>query len=265
MAQWREPIARRITTQSPLITISGTKWILDGTPIERGMLLSADYADKPGAKGFRNFPDADLREFLRRALAAHEQPMLHAVGDGAIGGLLDALEGTGGDAWKPLRPRIEHGDMLQAQDFARAARMGVTIVQNPAHFMIPEVFTARIGPQRTARTTQVKNMIEAGVAFAIGSDGPMNPFLNIMFATINANNPSQALTVEQALRAYTSGSAAAEFAERDKGMLKGGMLADMALLSQDIFKIPPPELPRTVSVLTIVNGKVVHSSEGGHQ
>ena len=265
MAQWREPIARRITTQSPLITISGTKWILDGTPIERGMLLSADYADKPGAKGFRNFPDADLREFLRRALAAHEQPMLHAVGDGAIGGLLDALEGTGGDAWKPLRPRIEHGDMLQAQDFARAARMGVTIVQNPAHFMIPEVFTARIGPQRTARTTQVKNMIEAGVPFAIGSDGPMNPFLNIMFATINANNPSQALTVEQALRAYTSGSAAAEFAERDKGMLKGGMLADMALLSQDIFKIPPSELPRTVSVLTIVNGKVVHSSEGGHQ
>jgi predicted amidohydrolase YtcJ len=265
MPAWREPVSRRIKTKSPMVTVSGTKWILDGTPIERGMLLLADYADKPRTKGFRNFPDADLREFLRRALAAHEQPMLHAVGDGAIGGLLDALEGTGGDAWKPLRPRIEHGDMLQAQDFARAARMGVTIVQNPAHFMIPEVFTARIGPQRTARTTQVKNMIEAGVPFAIGSDGPMNPFLNIMFATINANNPSQALTVEQALRAYTSGSAAAEFAERDKGMLKGGMLADMALLSQDIFKIPPPELPRTVSVLTIVNGKVVHSSEGGHQ
>jgi predicted amidohydrolase YtcJ len=265
MPAWREPVSRRIKTKSPMVTVSGTKWILDGTPIERGMLLFSDYSDKPGAKGFRNFSDSDLRGFLRLALAAHEQPMLHAVGDGAIGGVLDALEATGGDAWKPLRPRIEHGDMLQAQDFARAARMGVTIVQNPAHFMIPEVFTARIGPQRTARTTQVKNMIEAGVPFAIGSDGPMNPFLNIMFATINANNPSQALTVEQALRAYTSGSAAAEFAERDKGMLKGGMLADMALLSQDIFKIPPPELPRTVSVLTIVNGKVVHSSEGGHQ
>jgi predicted amidohydrolase YtcJ len=265
MPAWREPVSRRIKTKSPMVTVSGTKWILDGTPIERGMLLFSDYSDKPGAEGFRNFSDSDLRGFLRLALAAHEQPMLHAVGDGAIGGVLDALEATGGDAWKPLRPRIEHGDMLQAQDFARAARMGVTIVQNPAHFMIPEVFTARIGPQRTARTTQVKNMIEAGVPFAIGSDGPMNPFLNIMFATINANNPSQALTVEQALRAYTSGSAAAEFAERDKGMLKGGMLADMALLSQDIFKIPPPELPRTVSVLTIVNGKVVHSSEGGHQ
>jgi predicted amidohydrolase YtcJ len=261
MPEWREPVARRIKTKSPLVTVSGTKWILDGTPIERGMLLSADYADKPGTRGFRNFPDRDLREFLRRALTAHEQPMLHAVGDGAIGSLLDALEATGGDAWKPLRPRIEHGDMLQAQDFARAARMGVTIVQNPAHFMLPAAFTARIGSARSARSTQVRNIIEAGVPFAIGSDGPMNPFLNIMFATINANNPSQSLTVEQALRAYTSGSAAAEFAERDRGMLKPGMLADMALLSQDIFKIPPPDLPRTVSVLTIVNGKVVHSAE----
>jgi len=150
--------------------------------------------------------------------------------------------------------------MLQAQDFGRAARMGVTIVQNPAHFMIPRPFTARIGPERSARTTQVKNIIQAGVPFAIGSDGPMNPFLNIMFATINANNPSQALTVEQALTAYTSGSAAAEFAEHDKGMLKPGMLADMALLSQDIFKVPTPDLPRTLSILTMVNGKVVHSA-----
>jgi predicted amidohydrolase YtcJ len=260
MSAWREPISRRIKTPSPLLTVSGTKWILDGTPIERGMLLSADYSDMAGTRGRRNFPDADLRGFLRRALGAHEQPMLHAVGDAAIAAALDALEATGGDGWKPLRPRIEHGDMLQSRDFARAARMGVTIVQNPSHFMNPAAFTARIGPERTARSTQVKNIVQAGVPFAIGSDGPMNPFLNIMFATINANNPSQALTIEQALRAYTSGSAAAEFAERDKGMLKSGMLADMALLSQDIFKVPPSELPRTVSILTIVNGKVVHSA-----
>ena len=260
MATWREPIGRRVKTPSPFLTVSGTKWILDGTPIERGMLLLADYSDMAGNRGRRNFPDADLRAFLRRALAAHEQPMLHAVGDGAIGAALDALEATGGESWKPLRPRLEHGDMLQAQDFGRAARMGVTIVQNPAHFMVPGQFAARVGAERTSRVTQVKGIIQAGVPFAIGSDGPMNPFLNIMFATINANNPPQALTIEQALRAYTSGSAAAEFAEHDKGMLKPGMLADMALLSQDIFKVPAPDLPRTVSILTIVNGKVVHSA-----
>lgn len=260
MAAWREPISGRIKTRSPMVTVSGTKWIVDGTPVERDMLLSADYADAAGVKGRPNWSEADLRAFLNRARATREQPMLHAVGDRAIAGVVDALEATGGAAWKPLRPRIEHGDMFQAQDFARGVRMGVTIVQNPSHFMIPELFTARIGRERVAHSTQVKAILQAGVPFALGSDGPINPFLNIMFATINANNPSQALTVQQALRAYTSGSAAAEFAERDKGMLKAGMLADMALLSQDIFKVATPDLPRTVSVLTIVGGKVVHSA-----
>lgn len=261
MSAWREPVSRRVKTHSALVTVSGTKWIMDGTPIERGMRLEAPYADVPSTRGELNFPPSELREFLRRALAAREQPMLHAAGDGAIAAVLDALEATGGERWKPLRPRIEHGDMLQAADFSRAVLMGVTIVQNPSHFMNPATFTARIGPERLARMTQVKAIVESGVPFALGSDGPMNPFLNIMFATVNANNPSQALSVAQAIAAYTSGSAAAEFAERDKGMLRPGMFADMALLSQDIFKVPPPDLPRTSSVLTIVNGRVVHEAQ----
>ena len=261
MSAWREPVSRRVKSSSPLVTVSGTKWILDGTPVERGMLLKAPYADSPSARGRQNFPAADLRGFLRRAFAAREQPLFHAAGDAAIAQVLDALEETGGDRWKPLRPRIEHGDMLEAADFARAARMGVTIVQNPAHFMNAALFAARLGPERVARHTAVKAIVAAGVPFALGSDGPMNPFLNIMFATINANNPPQALTVEQALTAYTSGSAAAEFAERDKGRLKAGMLADMALLSQDIFKVPQSDLPHTVSVLTIVNGRMVHVAQ----
>jgi hypothetical protein len=136
--------------------------------------------------------------------------------------------------------------------------MGVTIVQNPSHFMIAPQLQARLGAERVARMDVVKSAIAAGVPFAIGSDGPLNPFLNIMFATINAANPSQALTVEQAVAAYTRGSAFAEHAEREKGTIAPGMLADVALLSQDIFKVPPPELPRTTSVLTIVNGRIVH-------
>jgi predicted amidohydrolase YtcJ len=103
----------------------------------------------------------------------------------------------------------------------------------------------------------VKDAIAAGVPFALGSDGPINPFLNIMFATMNPANPSQALTVEQAVAAYTRGSAAAELAERQKGTIARGMLADVALLSQDIFKVPAADLPRTTSVLTIVNGRIV--------
>jgi predicted amidohydrolase YtcJ len=261
MNEWREPVSRRTRTTSPMVTISGTKWIVDGTPIERLALLRAPYADAPKTSGRQNVSGVALRAFLHRAFDAHEQPMLHAVGDGAIAVVLDALEDTGGERWKPLRPRIEHGDMLQAADFPRAARIGVTIVQNPSHFMIGPLVQQRLGPERTARTDQVKALIAAGVPFAIGSDGVLNPFLNIMFATMNQTNPSQALTVEQAVAAYTRGSAAAEFAERQKGTIAPGMLADVALLSQDIFKIAVPDLPRTTSVLTIVNGRIVHEAK----
>lgn len=260
MTEWREPLSRRARSTSPIVTISGTKWIVDGTPVERLALLRQPYADAPKTLGRSNVSDVDLRAFLKRALDAREQPMFHAVGDGAIAIVLDALQDTGGVRWLTLRPRIEHGDMLQAEDFARAARMGVVLVQNPSHFMIAPVMQQRLGPARTGRADQVKGTIAAGVRLAIGSDGPLNPFLNIMFAVMNPTNPSEALTVEQAVAAYTRGSAHAELADRQKGTIAVGMLADLALLSQDIFKTPIADLPKTTSVLTIVNGRIVHRS-----
>ncbi|HMC77377.1 MAG TPA: amidohydrolase family protein [Vicinamibacterales bacterium] len=260
MAAWTAPISRTVRSTSPLVTISGTKWIVDGTPVERLALLRAPYADAAATRGRANVTDRDLRQFLSRALDAGEQPMLHAVGDGAIAMVLDALQDTGGTRWKTLRPRIEHGDLLQADDFARAARIGVVLVQNPSHFMIAPLLQQRLGAARTATTDQVKGSTAAGVPFAIGSDGVTSPFLNIMFAALNPTSPSQALTVEESVAAYTRGSAFAEFAERRKGSIAPGMLADVALLSQDIFKVPVPDLPRTTSVLTIVNGRIVHDA-----
>ena len=82
-----------------------------------------------------------------------------------------------------------------------------------------------------------------------------------MFATIDASNPPEALTLEQALVAYTQGSAFAEFEEKRKGTLAPGMLADVAVLSQDIFKIPSSALTATTSVLTIVGGRIVHDQK----
>jgi predicted amidohydrolase YtcJ len=110
------------------------------------------------------------------------------------------------------------------------------------------------------RLQLLKSLLEAGIPLALGSDGPMNPYLNIMLASMHPNRPSQAITREQAVSAYTSGSAYAEFAEKDKGTLEPGKLADLAVLSQDIFKVPPPELPKTKSVLTLVGGKIVYQS-----
>jgi hypothetical protein len=258
MSAWPAPASRSATVASNRLRVSGTKWILDGTPIERAMLLREPYADAPQTRGRANFSATDLRQFLTRALEAREQPLLHAVGDGAIGQALDALEATGGERWQPLRPRLEHADLFAAADFARAKQLGVVIVQNPSHFMIPTL-SARLGAERMAHVQQVRAIVEAGIPFAIGSDGPMNPFLNMMFAAINPTNHAQALSIEQSLTAYTRGSAYAESTESEKGTIAPGMIADLAMLSQDIFRVPLDALPATTSVLTLVGGTVVHS------
>jgi hypothetical protein len=259
LADWKGPSPRQ--TSAGTVTVSGTKWILDGTPVERLMFMREPYTDAPSTRGRLNFPVADLRQFLTRALAAGEQPMFHAVGDAAIDAVLDGLDATGGAKWAPLRPRIEHGDMLEPGHFDRANRLGVVLVQNPAHFMIAPIMHARMGP-RTSRTEMVKTIVAAGIPFAIGSDGPMNPFLNMMFAAVNATNPAEALTLEQSLTAYTHGSAFAERAEEQKGTLAPGMLADLAMLSQDIFKVAQQDLPKTTSLLTMVGGRIVHEDRG---
>ena len=106
----------------------------------------------------------------------------------------------------------------------------------------------------------LRSLNEAGIPLALGSDGPMNPFLNIMLATTHPYNPPEAISREQAVRAYTYGSAFAEFAEREKGIIAENMLADLTVLSQDIFAAPVPELPKTTSVLTIVGGKIVYNT-----
>lgn len=119
----------------------------------------------------------------------------------------------------------------------------------------------RYTPERVADQFALKSLLAEGVPLALGSDAGgdgLNPWLNIMLATINPLNPAQALTREQALLAYTSGGAFAEQAESQRGMIREGMAADLALLSQDVLAVPPPALPATRSLLTIANGKVVH-------
>jgi predicted amidohydrolase YtcJ len=82
----------------------------------------------------------------------------------------------------------------------------------------------------------------------------------MMFAITHPNNPPEALSREQVVAAYTAGSAYAEFAERDKGRLAAGMLADIAVLTQDIFTVEVERLPATLSALTIVNGRIVRNT-----
>jgi predicted amidohydrolase YtcJ len=258
-ADWTPPAERSERAADALVYRSGTKWILDGTPVERLMWIRTPYTDRPDTRGRMNFPTDTLAPAFARALAAHEPLLLHAVGDATIDAIFDALDATGGpDAWRAERVRIEHGDLLTPDRFARARALGVVVVQNPSHFTIRPIMETRLGAARMAHSQVVQSMLAAGVPLALGSDGPQSPWLNMLFATTHPVNPAEALTREQVLAAYTAGSAFAEFSEASKGMLRAGMLADLAVLSQDVLTVPAADLPATKSVLTLVGGQIVH-------
>jgi predicted amidohydrolase YtcJ len=253
------------TPLPPNVTIAGVKWISDGTPEERWMAMREPFADRGDWSG-QPYLDADaLRAAVDATLAHGEQLLVHAVGDRAIETLLATLEAAAPpDRWRELRPRIEHGDALLPDLHARAARLGVTVVQNPSHFTIVDLVDRRLGRESPARRglQPMRSVLAAGIPIALGSDGPLNPFLNMMFAVQHPINPAEALTVEQAVVAYTAGSARAERREQEKGALRPGLLADLAVLSQDIFTVAPDALPATTSELTVIGGRVVHRAGG---
>lgn len=174
--------------------------------------------------------------------------------------MLDAMQATGGrQVWAGKRVRFEHGDGLFSDLIPRAKEMGIVVIQNPTHFNVAVLFGAT--PLKFQQAQPLRSLLAAGIPVALGSDGPMNPYLNIMLACIDPSNPGEAITREQAVIAYTLTSAYAEFQEKEKGSLEPGKLADLAVLSQDIFSVPFPDLPKTESVLTLVGGKVAYDAK----
>lgn len=246
----------------PLVTVSGTKWILDGTPIERSAAMRKPYADRPDASGELNFSQKEMEDMLRESLQRDDQLLVHVVGDRTVETFLKAMDATGGKAvWSKRRVRMEHGDGILPDLVPRVRELGIVVVQNPTHLTLRDLMVRRYGNERANQLQPLRSLFDSGIPLALGSDGPANPYLNIMLATIYPSKPQEAITREQAVTAYTLTSAYAEFAEKDKGSLEPGKLADLAVLSQDIFKVPPDDLPKTESVLTLVNGKIVYDAK----
>lgn len=254
---------------SPLITVSGTKWMLDGTPLE-GTFESreeraADFNPGSGKSMeaiFANFgmlfPEPELTAMLLETQHDNDPLLLHISGYISASAMLKALQSNGGsEVWSTRRVRFEHGDGLYPEFIPTLKALGIIVVQNPTHLAAGGM----IAGLKLERAQPLRSLLDAGIPVALGSDGPMNPYLNIMLASIDPDRPKEAMTREQAVIAYTLTSACAEFREKDKGTLEPNKLADVAVLSQDIFSVPPPDLPKTTSVLTIVGGKVVYDSK----
>jgi predicted amidohydrolase YtcJ len=254
-SQWKEMLGELNKNNE----VSGIKLIFDGTPVERLAATTSPYSDATGKKGRINFSKEEIKKYLSECIRLNQQVIVHAVGDEAVNSLINGLLETGtAKEWKERRTRIEHGDLavMNEQDIERIKSLGIVVVQNPTHFAIDKVMASRFN-NRTKFLQAMNSLVTQNLPLAIGSDGAINPFLNLMFATIHPSNPTEALTIEQAVIAYTYGSAYAEFKEKIKGRLIPGQLADLAVLSQDIFSAPIQSLPATSSHLTIVGGRIV--------
>jgi len=244
-----------------LITVSGTKWVLDGTPLEGTFAPRNDQATLEYVIMHEQmtFPHTELAAMLRETLHDHDQLMLHVSAYPPAAAMLSAMQSAGGaQVWAKLRVRFEHGDSLTPDLIPRVKEMGIVVVQNPVHLAGGDVIPNISSILEKLKAQPLRSLLAAGIPVAFGSDGSPNPYLNIMFASLDPDRPSEAITREQAVIAYTLTSAYAEFAEKDKGSLEPGKLADLAVLSQDVFTVDPSELPKTQSVLTMVGGKVVY-------
>lgn len=242
---------------APLIRVSGTKWKLDGNPFDGPREPRVETGDVPLWSLSLTFQPSELKTMLQESIRYSDQLILHVSGTPAARAMLDAMESSGGPSvWRDRRLRFEHGDGIRSSFIPRLKALGVVVVQNPSHLDLGEFRTHN----QLDSSQPLNSLLVAGIPVALGSDGPVNPYLNIALACTHPDRPSEALTREEAVIAYTLSSAYAEFSEGDKGTLEQGKLADIAVLSQDIFTVSIEQLPNTVSILTMVGGIIVYNA-----
>jgi len=219
-------------------------------------------------------PISLMRDRYLEADAAGLQICTHAIGDEGISTILDLYADVvkaHGEADR--RFRIEHAQHMAAKDFERFAQLHVIASVQPYHAIDDGRFAeGHIGHDRASRTYAFRTFLDHGVRLAFGTDwevAPLDPVLGLYAAvtraTLDDKNPNgwfpeQKLTVAEAVEAYTMGSAYAEFQEKEKGSLTPGKLADMVLLSDDIFTIAPASIRDVKALKTIVGGKLVWDS-----
>jgi predicted amidohydrolase YtcJ len=258
----------------PYLRIGAVKGYADGSLGSGTAYFFEPFLNQPNNRGLLSdemHPISLMRDRMMKADAAGLQICTHAIGDQGISTILDLYTDVvkaHGEADR--RFRIEHAQHMAAKDFDRFAQLHVIASMQPYHAIDDGRWAeGRIGHDRASRTYAFRTFLNHGVRLAFGTDwsvAPLNPLFGVYAAvtraTLDGKNPGgwfpeQKLTVAEAVEAYTMGSAYAEFQDQEKGSIARGKLADMVLLSDDIFAIDPVKI-RDVKVLrTFVGGKQV--------
>ncbi|MBC7930577.1 MAG: amidohydrolase family protein, partial [Rubrivivax sp.] len=265
----------RAALGSDWLRLGGLKAFSDGSLGSTTALFFDPYHDAPSTRGLpadEMFPEGAMLQRVRGTDRAGLQVMIHAIGDRANDTLLAIYEQVARvQGERDRRFRIEHAQHLRLEDIKRFGRDRVIASMQPYHCIDDGRWAEkRIGPERAKGTYAFRTLLDTGATLAFGTDwsvAPLNPLFGIYAAatrrTLDGKNPrgwipEQKITVEEAVRAYTFGSAFAEFAEDVKGTITPGKLADLVILDQDIFKINPVEIEKARVTMTIVDGRVVY-------
>jgi predicted amidohydrolase YtcJ len=255
------------------LRVAGVKGYVDGSLGSTTALFYEPYEDAPKTSGLFVTPEDSLRAWVGAADSAGLQVVVHAIGERANGVLLDIFDSvTKAHGARDRRFRVEHAQHLRRGDIQRLARSGVIASMQPYHAIDDGRWAEkRIGPERIKTTYAFRSLLDAKARLVFGSDwtvAPIDPLLGIYAAvtrrTLDGKHPNgwvpeEKITVEEALRAYTSTNAWGVYAERTRGKLASGYDADLVLLDQDLTRIPPEALERAAVRTTIVGGKVVFS------
>ncbi|WNC14345.1 amidohydrolase [Brevibacillus brevis] len=256
--------------QSDRLRVSGLKQFIDGVITARTAYMLEPYADDPETRGETTFPADTIKKWVVDADKEGFSIRFHAIGDGAIRLAFDAYEEAQlANGKRDSRHSIEHVEVIHPDDIRRFKELGVTASMQPDHFAMSErgVYTARIGGEREKHVFPIRTLKEAGARLAFGTDFPidvLNPLLQIYRAVTRIDSsgktvwhPHERISLADALKAYTSGSAYGCFREHELGTLEAGKLADIVVLERNLFEVPVDDIPEVKAVVTIVDGKVV--------
>jgi predicted amidohydrolase YtcJ len=280
LPRWKELANLGIKTGfgNDMLKIGCMKGFMDGSVGSRTAMFFDEYNDDPGNYGLPNqmmFPEGNMKEMVSGADKAGLHIAIHAIGDKANNLLLNIYKETiEENGERDRRFRTEHAQHLLPEDIKRFAQLHVIASVQPYHAIDDGRWVEdRIGHKRCQTTYAFKSLLDAGTTLALGSDwpvAPLNPLTGIYAAvtrrTIDGKNPDgwfpeQKISLEEAIKGYTLNGAFAMFEENSRGSLETGKLADMVVLSEDLFSIPPEKIVDAMVMYTILGGKIIYQAK----
>jgi predicted amidohydrolase YtcJ len=259
-------------TTDPWLKTGAVKLVTDGALGSRTAALLAPYSDDPSTSGLMAIETEKLKLMAIERDRLGFQLALHATGDKANQICLDVFDSVQRmNPSRDRRDRIEHAQVVAPEDIARFGKLSLIASMQPSHETNDMRWTEeRLGPHRSKGAFAWNSLQKAGARLAFGTDydvEPINPLRGI-YACVTRElpeggpaggwEPQEKLPLDECLRAYTYGSAYAEFEEGRKGELKVGQYADFIVLSTDLTKATPKEILKTDVWRTVVGGRVVY-------